>query len=141
MRVIDEWQSFIHTHFQTDGEQLPTERVREIERVLLPTLRRLGIVFGFHFERGPKDPGIRIVLECRPGEKELRVIRQTLVDTLRPIPRRPRPTVVRFASESTIRSTGEADAAKERDPTALPSHKTPQTTKGAVFRDSGSTRE
>ncbi len=110
MRIIDEWQSFIHTHFQTDGQQLPSERVREIEQALLPTLRRLGIVFGFHLERGPHDPGIRVVLECRPAERELEVIRRTLRDTLRPIPRRPRPTVIRFASEEQQRSAGADDA-------------------------------
>ena len=99
MRILDEWETFIHTHFQTDGEQLPSERVREIERALVPTLRELGIVYGFHLERSPSDPGIRVVVECRPGKRELQIIRQKLADTLRPIPRRPRPTIVRFASE------------------------------------------
>jgi hypothetical protein len=106
MRIVDEWQSFIHTHFQTDGQQLPSERVREIEQALLPLLRGLGIVFGFHLEREPRDPGIRIVLECRPAEAELKVIRSALEKTLRPIPRRPRPTVVRLAE----------DEAEERGP-------------------------
>lgn len=97
MRILEEWQTFIHTHFQTDGQQLPTERVREIEQAALPLLRRLGIVFGIHLEREPGDPGIRIVLECRPSEENLEVIRRTLADTLRRIPRRPPVTVVRHA--------------------------------------------
>ncbi len=100
MRIIDEWQSFIHTHFQTDGQQLPSERVREIEHALVPTLRKLGIVFGFHLEREAHDPGIRVVLECRPAERELAVIRRTLGDTLKKIPRRPRPTLIRFAKDA-----------------------------------------
>ncbi|GIW42926.1 MAG: hypothetical protein KatS3mg077_0208 [Candidatus Binatia bacterium] len=98
MRIIDEWQTFIHTHFQTDGLQLPAERIRDIEQVVSPLLRSLGIVYGFHFEREPNDPGIRIVLECRPAQKELDVIRKALAETLRPIPRRPRPTVIRYAN-------------------------------------------
>lgn len=99
MRIVDEWQTFIHTHFQTDGLQLSSDRVREIEQALLPLLRNLGIVYGIHLEREPNDPGIRIVLECRPAEKELSLIRNTLMETLRPIPRRPRPTNIRYASD------------------------------------------
>jgi len=95
VRIVAEWQTFIHTHFQTDGQQLPTERVREIEKAVLPVLRGLGIVFGIHLEREPYDPGIRIVLECRPLDRDLDVIRRTLAETLRRIPRRPAPIVVR----------------------------------------------
>jgi hypothetical protein len=100
MRILEEWQTFIHTHFQTDGQQLPSERVREIEQAALPLLRQLGIVFGIHLERAPGDPGIRIVLECRPSEKNLEVIRRALAETLRRIPPRPPTTVVRSAPET-----------------------------------------
>lgn len=124
MRILDEWQSFIHTHFQTDGQQLPTERVREIEQALLPILRQLGIVFGFHLEREPHDPGIRLVLECRPAEAELEVIRRTLVKTLKPIPRRPRPTVVRVAKEETQKGTCPLSAI-DRQETVKPGAKAP----------------
>ncbi|GIW41564.1 MAG: hypothetical protein KatS3mg076_2141 [Candidatus Binatia bacterium] len=131
MRILEEWQSFVHTHFQTDGQQLPTERVREIERAVLPVLRRLGIVFGIHLEREPRDPGIRIVLECRPLESDLDVIRKTLRETLRPIPVRPRPTVVRTIAPETTKPGGtpaapsgsERTAADPEDPSAEPTQR------------------
>jgi hypothetical protein len=95
MKITDVYESWIHTHFVTDGQKLPTERVREIERGLAPLLRELGIVFGIHFERERFDPGIRLVLECRPSQPELARIRHRLTEILGPIPVRPPVTVAR----------------------------------------------
>ena len=87
LRVYESW---IHTHFVTDGQHLPTDRVREIERGLTPTLRDLGIVFGVHLEREHSDPGIRVVLECRPNPREMTPVRRRLAEIIAAIPRRPR---------------------------------------------------
>src|SRR5258706_7233209 len=76
MKILRVYESWIHTHFVTDGQRLPTDRVREIERGITPTLRELGIVFGIHLEREHSDPGIRVVLECRPNQRELTLIRR-----------------------------------------------------------------
>lgn len=93
MRVLEQYESWIHTHFVTDGEQLPVDRMREIESGLAGTLAQLGIVFGIHFEHALKDLGIRVVLECRPLGEDMRVIRRKLEGVLEPIPRRPPVTV------------------------------------------------
>ena len=95
MKITDVYETWIHTHFVTDGQKLPTERVREIDRGMTPLLRELGIVFGIHFERERFDPGIRIVLECRPSAPELARIRQHLAEVVRAIPIRPPVTVAR----------------------------------------------
>lgn len=95
MKITEVYESWIHTHFVTDGQRLPTERVREIERGITPLLRELGIVFGVHLARERTDPGIRIVLECRPSAPELARIRQRLAAVVQPIPRRPPVTVAR----------------------------------------------
>lgn len=97
MRITETYENWIHTHFVTDGQQLPLERVREIERGITPLLRELGIVFGIHLAREKSDPGIRIVLECRPSPPELTRIRARLEEVLKPIPRRPPTTVARPA--------------------------------------------
>ena len=99
MKILRVYESWIHTHFVTDGQQLPSERVREIERGFTPALRELGIVFGIHLERERADPGIRIVLECRPGDRELTQLRRRLVEILAPIPRRPPTTTAHIATE------------------------------------------
>lgn len=97
MKILRVYESWIHTHFVTDGQQLPTDRVREIERGITPTLRELGIVFGIHLERERSDPGIRVVLECRPNERELKLIKRRLTEVIAPIPRRPPTTTVHVA--------------------------------------------
>jgi hypothetical protein len=101
MKILRVYESWIHTHFVTDGQRLPTGRVREIERGVTPTLRELGIVFGIHLERERSDPGIRIVLECRPNDREMTLIRRRLTEIIAPIPRRPPITVARVADPET----------------------------------------
>jgi hypothetical protein len=98
MKILRVYESWIHTHFVTDGQQLPTDRVREIERGITPTLRELGIVFGIHLERERSDPGIRVVLECRPNERELERIQRRLTEVIAPIPRRPPTTTAHVAN-------------------------------------------
>jgi len=78
MRVIEQRRTFVHTHFVTDGERLPRDRVREIERGVLPALRELGIVFGIHLAPPTPPGGIEVVVECIPAEPEIRRIKQTL---------------------------------------------------------------
>jgi hypothetical protein len=66
-------------------------------------LRERGIVFGVHLERGERDAGIVVVLECRPLAEDLGRIRRRLEEILAPIPRRPPKTAVRIAE---ARDTG-----------------------------------
>jgi len=101
MKILRVYESWIHTHFVTDGQRLPTDRVREIEGGITPTLRELGIVFGIHLERERADPGIRLVLECRPNAREMTLIRRRLAEIIAPIPRRPPTTVARVADPDT----------------------------------------
>ena len=109
MKILRVYESWIHTHFVTDGQQLPTERVREIERGTAPLLRTLGIVFGIHLERERSDPGIRVVLECRPRERELAQIRRRLGEVIAQIPRRP-PTTVAHSAEPAAPTSARAPA-------------------------------
>jgi len=97
VKILRVYESWIHTHFVTDGQQLPSPRVREIERGVTPLLRQLGIVFGIHLERERSDPGIRVVLECRPSAAELAQVRSRLGEVIAAIPRRPPTTVARVA--------------------------------------------
>lgn len=101
MTILRVHESWIHTHFVTDGQRLPSARVREIERGMTPTLRELGIVFGIHLERERSDPGIRVVLECRPTQRDMTMIRQRLAEIIAPIPRRPPTTLAHVAEPET----------------------------------------
>ena len=92
MKITDRWEDLVHTHFVTDAVRLPSERLREIERGVLPLLRESGIVFGIHFAHSRKERTIRIVLECRPPKKELDAIQSQIARIVERIPAKP-PTV------------------------------------------------
>ena len=101
MRILERRYTFIHTHFVTDGQRLPGERVREIERGIVPVLRRLGIVVGVHLAPPAPPGGIEVVLECIPAARELQRIAEALGALLEPIPRRPPVTSVTHVDEAT----------------------------------------
>jgi hypothetical protein len=88
-QVVEQYESFVHTHFVTDIERLRDDDRRTIEDEMRAELARFRIVFGIHFAKDPDDPGVRIVLECRPSRDELSAIRARLERTLAQIRRRP----------------------------------------------------
>jgi hypothetical protein len=100
VKIRAEGETFIHTRFATDGERLSAENARGIERGMREFLRERGIVFGVHLERGERDAGIVIVLECRPLADDAKAIRERLAEILEPIPRRPPATRVRVSDEA-----------------------------------------
>lgn len=91
MRILERRFTFIHTHFLTDCEKLPTEVGREIQRKMERYLRARGIVYGIHFEERRTEKGLRIVLECIPLPRDLEEIEKHLKELVRPVPRRPKP--------------------------------------------------
>jgi hypothetical protein len=93
MRILDRWESLVFTHFVTDGQRLPAHRVEAIEDAFVPRLRARGIVVGVHLEHERTDPGIRLVLECRPAREDLDALERELARILEPIPARPAVTV------------------------------------------------
>ena len=69
MKITNVRETWIHTHFVVDSwEILPEERFK-IDMRVEPELRRLGIQYGFHYERKPRAESCTIVLECIPFPK------------------------------------------------------------------------
>ena len=94
MKILGREEVWIHTHFLTDCVRLSSQRMRDIEKELLPRLRQLGIVFGIHFTQLRDERTCRIVLECLPFAATLDRIQQHLQDVVREIPSRPPTTKV-----------------------------------------------
>lgn len=90
MKILQRRHTWLHTHFLTDGERLPTHRMREIESQIIPVLRQFGIVYDIHFDAHGDDPGVRIVLECIPLPNTLELIQTELARIVQPIPAKPR---------------------------------------------------
>jgi hypothetical protein len=73
MNILERRHTWLHTHFLTDCERLPPHRMQEIERQIIPVLRKLGIVYDIHFYAHRQDPGVRIVqpIPARPREMHI----------------------------------------------------------------------
>jgi hypothetical protein len=87
--VVEQYESFIHTHFVTDIQKLRDVDRDTIVSELREVLTRLRIVVGVHFAKDPDDAGVRIVLECRPTKDDMALIRERLDTVLARIARRP----------------------------------------------------
>lgn len=90
MKIERRRRTWIHTHFVTDCLRLPAHRMEEIQRQMAPALRKMGIVFGLHFEAEQGEPGVIIVLECKPLPAVLEYLHLELQRIVEPIPARPR---------------------------------------------------
>ena len=87
--VIEQYETFVHTHFVTDIQRLRDPDREKIVEELRQVLLQLRIVYGVQFAKEPEDPGVRVVLECRPGKDDMAVIRERLEAVLATIGRRP----------------------------------------------------
>jgi hypothetical protein len=90
MNILERRHTWLHTHFLTDCDRLPSHRMQEIERQIIPVLRNLGIVYDIHFYAHRNDLGVRIVLECIPLPNTLELIQLELTRIVQPIPAKPR---------------------------------------------------
>ena len=79
-------ETWIHTHFLTDGYALTVVGRRRIRNEIESFLRLEGIVFGIHFEEARGDRGVCIVLECIPLPETMKRIQAQLEKTIRDIP-------------------------------------------------------
>ena len=100
MKILEQRHTWLHTHFLTDCERLPTHRMREIESQMIPVLRNLGIVYGIHFDAHR--------LECIPLPNTLELIQLELKRIVQLIPAKPREMhIVTFDRPATGGDTGE----------------------------------
>jgi hypothetical protein len=115
MKILERHRSWIHTHFLTDCTRLAAHHGREVETSMGAFLRRLGIVFGVHFEEHRGEPGLRIVLECIPFPETLDLIQAELQRIVDPIPARP-PTITAIRVADPKRSQGKVADVEDGDP-------------------------
>lgn len=103
MKIVDVQETWIHTHFIVDSwEMLPEEKFKVDMRVE-PELRRMGIQYGFHYERMPATDRYAIVLECIPFPKIRDRVKDLIDETIKDFPARkkdePRNVVTKITVE------------------------------------------
>ncbi|MCD6220076.1 hypothetical protein J7K43_06810 [Candidatus Calescamantes bacterium] len=95
MKIIKVIETWIHTHFLTDGRRLSLYQSKEIKKKTEKFLKELGIQFGISYKKFSGEKGIRIILECRPFPDVLRKIKNYLSELIKDIPAIPQETEVR----------------------------------------------
>ncbi len=98
MRILKRSETWIHTHFLTNGQSLTPAQQRLIKTEMESFLRAEGIVFGIHLEEAGSEEGLKIVLECIPLPTVRERIQAHLERLVRDIPAR-KPTLKRVRFE------------------------------------------
>ena len=105
MKIIDEKEAWIHTHFFVDSALVTTKEQKLISMRVEPELRQMGIQYGLHYVKPVNPEQSLIVLECIPFENTREVIKDLINETIKDFPSRsanpPRNVVTKITVEGT----------------------------------------
>jgi hypothetical protein len=102
MKITDVKETFIHTHFVTDSWDILSDERFKIDMRIQPELKRLGIQYGFHYERKPLAESYTIVLECLPFPKIRDFVKSLLDETIKDFPARKKDEARNFVTKITV---------------------------------------
>ena len=88
MKIIDEREAWIHTHFFVDSALVTPQEQRLISMHVEPELRQMGIQYGLRYEKPVNPEQSLIVLECIPFENTREVIKDLINETIKNFPSR-----------------------------------------------------
>lgn len=103
MKIVDEKEAWIHTHFFVDSALVTLQEQKLISMRVEPELRQMGIQYGLRYEKPANPEQSLIVLECIPFENTREVIKALINETIKEFPSRspnpPRNVVTNIAVE------------------------------------------
>ncbi len=103
MKIVDEKEAWIHTHFFVDSALVTLQEQKLISMRVEPELRQMGIQYGLRYEKPANPEQSLIVLECIPFENTREVIKTLINETIKEFPSRspnpPRNVVTNIAVE------------------------------------------
>ena len=88
MKIIDEREAWIHTHFFVDSALVALQEQRIISMRVEPELRQMGIQYGLRYEKPLNPEQSLIVLECIPFGKTREAIKDLINETIKDFPSR-----------------------------------------------------
>ena len=88
MKIIDEKEAWIHTHFFVDSALVTRQEQKLISMRVEPELRQMGIQYGLRYEKPVNPEQSLIVLECIPFETTREVIKDLINETIKDFPSR-----------------------------------------------------
>ena len=86
MKIVEEREAWIHTHFILDSFFVTEQERRQISIGVEPELMQLGLQYGLTYNIAPSKHRAIIVLECIPFDTVKEVIKQLINDVIKDFP-------------------------------------------------------
>lgn len=86
MKIVEEREAWIHTHFILDSFFMTEQERRQISISVEPELMQLGIQYGLTYDIAPSKHRAIIILECIPFDAVKEIIKQLINDVIEDFP-------------------------------------------------------
>ena len=86
MKVVEEREAWIHTHFILDSFYITEQERRQVTLNVAPELRQLGLQYGLRYAVAPSKHRAIIVLECIPFDAVKAIVRRLIDDVVADFP-------------------------------------------------------
>ena len=86
MKIVEEREAWIHTHFILDSFFVTEQERRQISIGVEPELLQLGLQYGLTYNIAPSKHRAIIVLECIPFDGVKAVVKKLINDVIEDFP-------------------------------------------------------
>lgn len=86
MKIIEEREAWIHTHFIVDSYFITEQERRQITINVEPELMHLGIQYGLTYDIAPSKHSAIIILECIPFDHVKTMVRDLIDEAIKDFP-------------------------------------------------------
>ena len=86
MKIVEEKEAWIHTHFILDSFYITDQERRQISISVEPELMQVGLQYGMTYNIAPSKHRAIIVLECIPFDSVKAVIKELIDDVIKDFP-------------------------------------------------------
>lgn len=86
MKIVEEREAWIYTHFIVDSFYITEQERRQITISVEPELMQLGLQYGLTYNIAPSKHRAIIVLECIPFDPVKAVVKKLINDVIEDFP-------------------------------------------------------
>ena len=86
MKIVEEREAWIHTHFILDSFFITAQECRQISISVEPELMQLGLQYGLTYNIAPSKHRAIIVLECIPFDTVKAVVKELIDAAIKDFP-------------------------------------------------------
>ena len=86
MKIVEEREAWIHTHFTVDSFYITAQECQQISISVEPELMQLGLQYGLTYNIAPSKHRAIIVLECIPFDSVKAVVKELIDAAIKDFP-------------------------------------------------------